>query len=63
MTYIVTVVANHKYYEPFLNLGASKADVIEYEKRKLKSADDDELIYEGDGVYITGIDYIFDKNN
>ena len=62
-TYIVTVVANHKYYEPFLNLGASKADVIEYEKRKLKSADDDELIYEGDGEYITGIDYIFDKNN
>lgn len=61
-TYVLTVQPSHIYYEPYLKLGASKADVIEYEKRKLKGADDDELIYEGDGSSITGVDYIFGSN-
>lgn len=63
ITYRIKSEPKRKYNEPLLKFGASKADVIEYEKRKLKSADDDELIYEGDGEYITGVDYIFDMNN
>ena len=61
-TYVVTVQPRGNYYEPYLKFGASKSDVIEYEKRKLKGADEDELIYEGDGSFITGVDYIFGSN-
>ena len=61
-TYVLTVQPRHYYYEPYLKFGASKADVIEYEKRKLKGVDDDGLIYEGDGSSITGVGYIFGDN-
>lgn len=61
-TYVVTVQPRGNYYEPYLKFGASKSDIIEYEKRKLKGADEDELIYEGDGSFITGVDYIFGSN-
>lgn len=62
ITYRIKSEPKKRYNEPLLKFGASKSDVIEYEKRKLKGADDDELIYEGDGSFITGVGYIFGDN-
>ena len=61
-TYVVTVQPRSNYYEPYLKFGASRSDVIEYEKRTLKGADGNELVYEGDGSFITGVGYIFGDN-
>ena len=59
-TYQITSTPTRLYNEPLLNFGASKGDVVEFEKRKLKSADGDNLVYEGDGNYIIGVAYRFD---
>lgn len=59
-TYQITSTPTRLYNEPLLNFGASKGDVVEFEKRKLKSADGDNLVYEGDGNFITGVSYRFD---
>ena len=58
--YQITSIPTRLYNEPLLDFGASKNDVVEFEKRKLKSADGDNLVYEGDGKYIAGVAYRFD---
>lgn len=58
--YQITSIPTRLYNEPLLDFGASKGDVVEFEKRKLKSADGDNLVYEGDGECITGVSYRFD---
>ena len=58
--YQITSIPTRLYNEPLLNFGASKGDVVEFEKRELKSEDSDNLVYEGDGEYITGVSYKFD---
>ena len=58
--YQITSISTRLYNEPLLNFVASKGAVVEFEKRKLKSADGDNLVYEGDGECIAGVSYRFD---
>ena len=58
--YKIASIPTRLYNEPLLNFGASKGDVVEFEKRELKSEDGDNLVYEGDGKYIIGVAYRFD---
>ena len=58
--YKIASIPTRLYNEPLLDFGASKGDVVEFEKRELKSEDSDNLVYEGDGKYITGVSYRFD---
>jgi len=57
----VTVQPEHSLYkEPYLNFGASRIGIRDYETRYLYQEDDTSLIYVGENSSIIGVFYILD---